>query len=123
MKKLLINGPLLSNSGYGEMSRFALDVLKDHTDKFDLYVNILNWGQTGWMHDATEEYELIKTLRIKTEQYTQASGGKPQFDVSLQITIPNEWKRMAPVNIGYTAGIETTHISPAWLQPSQWIVL
>jgi glycosyltransferase involved in cell wall biosynthesis len=119
MKKLLINGPLLSNSGYGEMSRFALDVLKDHTDKFDLYVNILNWGQTGWMHDVTEEYELIKTLRIKTEQYAQSSGGKPQFDVSLQITIPNEWKRMAPVNIGYTAGIETTHISPAWLEPSQ----
>ena len=119
MKKLLINAPLNSNSGYGSMSRFALDVLKDHQDKFDIYVNVLNWGQTGWMHEETDEYQLIKTLRVKTEQYTQASGGKPQFDVSLQITIPNEWKRMAPVNIGYTAGIETTHISPAWLQPSQ----
>ena len=119
MKKLLINAPLYSNSGYGSMSRFALDVLKDHQDKFDIYVNVLNWGQTGWMHEETEEYKFIHQLRVKTEQYTQANGGKPQFDVSLQITIPNEWKRMAAVNIGYTAGIETTHISPAWLEPSQ----
>lgn len=119
MKKLLINAPLMSNSGYGECARFALNVLKDHGDKFDLYVNILSWGQTGWMHEESEEYKFIHQLRVKTEQYAQASGGKPQFDVSLQITIPNEWKRMAPVNIGYTAGIETTHISPAWLEPSQ----
>jgi len=119
MKKLLINAPLLSNSGYGQMSRFALDVLKDHQDKFDIYVNVLNWGQTGWMHEEDEQYNFIRQLRVKTEQYGQATGGKPQFDVSLQITIPNEWKRMAPVNIGYTAGIETTNISPAWLEPSQ----
>ncbi len=119
MKKILINAPLLSASGYGEMARFALNVLKEHQDKFDIYVNVLSWGQTGWMHEENDEYNFIRSLRVKTEQYTQASGGKPQFDVSLQITIPNEWKRMAPVNIGYTAGIETTHISPAWLEPSQ----
>ena len=119
MKKILINGPLLSNSGYGEMSRFALNVLKEYQDKFDIYVNILTWGQTGWMHEETDEYTLIRNLRIKTEQYVQSTGNKPQFDISLQITIPNEWKRMASSNIGYTAGIETTHISPAWLEPSQ----
>lgn len=119
MKKILINAPIMSSSGYGQMSRFALDVLKEHQDKFDIYVNVLNWGQTGWLFEENDEYKLIRDLRIKTEQYAQACGGKPQFDISLQITIPNEWKRMAPVNIGYTAGIETTHISPAWLEPSQ----
>jgi len=119
MKKILINAPLLSASGYGEMSRFAVDVLKDHQDKFDIYVNVLNWGQTGWLFEEDEAYKFIHQLRIKTEQYSQASGGKPQFDMSLQITIPNEWKRMAPINIGYTAGIETTTISPAWYEPSQ----
>ena len=118
MKKIIINAPLLSASGYGEMSRFALSVLREHEDKFDIYVNVLNWGQTGWLFEENEEYEFIKSLRVKTEQYTQANGGNSQFDMSLQITIPNEWKRMAPVNIGYTAGIETTHISPAWLEPS-----
>ena len=119
MKKIIINAPILSASGYGEMSRFALSALRQHEDKFDIYVNVLNWGQTGWLFDTNEEYEYIKSLRVKTEQYMQVSGGKPQFDMSLQITIPNEWKRMAPYNIGYTAGIETTHISPAWLEPSQ----
>lgn len=119
MKKLLINSPILSRSGYGEMARFALQALRQHEDKFDIYVNVLNWGQTGYVFEENEEYNYITSLRIKTEKYVQQSGGNPQFDVSLQITIPNEWKKMAPVNIGYTAGIETTHISPAWLQPSQ----
>lgn len=118
MKKILINSPIMSASGYGEMARFALRSLRQHEDKFDIYLNVLNWGQTGFIFDENEEYEYIKSLRIKSEQYFNQSGGKPHFDVSLQITIPNEWKRMAPVNIGYTAGIETTHISPAWLEPS-----
>jgi hypothetical protein len=39
-----------------------------------------------------------------------------QPDMSLQITIPNEFQKMCPVNIGYTAGIETTKVSPQWLQ-------
>jgi glycosyltransferase involved in cell wall biosynthesis len=119
MKKILISAPILSASGYGHMSRFALQALRQHPDKFDIYLNVLNWGQTGFIFEQNEEFEFIKSLRVKTEQYTQQMGGKPNFDVALQITIPNEWKKLAPVNIGYTAGIETTHISPAWLEPSQ----
>jgi hypothetical protein len=38
--------------------------------------------------------------------------------MSLQVTIPNEWERIAPVNIGYTAGIETTKIAPVWIEKS-----
>jgi glycosyltransferase involved in cell wall biosynthesis len=114
-KKILISGPVLSASGYGEMARFALRALTSHADKFDIYVNPTVWGQTGWLFEENEEYEYIKQLRIKTEQYVAQKGG---FDISLQITIPNEWKQLAPVNIGYTAGIETHVISPAWLEPS-----
>lgn len=118
MKKLLINAPILSRSGYGEMARFALEALRQHEDKFDIHINVLNWGQTGFIFQEDELFNYITALRIKSEQYKQQSGGNPQYDISLQITIPNEWKRMAAVNIGYTAGIETTHISPAWLEPS-----
>jgi glycosyltransferase involved in cell wall biosynthesis len=114
-KKILINAPLLSASGYGEMARFALSTLRKNQDKFDIYVNVINWGQTGYLFEEDETYEYIKYLRIKTDQYARSGG---QFDISLQITIPNEWKKMAPVNIGYTAGIETNFISPAWLDPS-----
>ena len=35
--------------------------------------------------------------------------------MSLQVTIPNEWERIAPVNIGITAGIETTRVAPEWI--------
>ena len=41
------------------------------------------------------------------------------FDVSLQITIPNEWEKLAPINIGYTAGIECDKIDPAWVEKSK----
>lgn len=115
MKKILVNAPVLSRSGYGEMARFALRSLRKHQDKYDIYVNVINWGATGFIHESNEEFEWIKSLRIKSEQYIKQGG---TFDLSLQITIPNEWKRMAAVNIGYTAGIETHIISPAWLEPS-----
>ena len=36
-------------------------------------------------------------------------------DISLQITIPNEFEKICPVNIGYTAGIETNKCAPEWL--------
>ena len=35
--------------------------------------------------------------------------------MSLQVTIPNEWEKLAPINVGYTAGIETTKVAPQWI--------
>jgi len=118
MKKILISGPILSRSGYGEMARFALRSLKENQE-LDLYISPTPWGNTGWLWEENEERKLIDQLAAKTAVYIQQSGGRPEFDISLQITIPNEWKKLAPVNIGYTAGIETNMISPAWLEPSQ----
>jgi hypothetical protein len=39
--------------------------------------------------------------------------------MSLQVTIPNEWERIAPVNVGYTAGIEASKVAPVWLEKSR----
>ena len=39
-----------------------------------------------------------------------------QPDISLQITIPNEFEKLCPINIGYTAGIETNKVSSDWLE-------
>lgn len=116
MKKILVVGPALSHSGYGEQTRFALRSLREQADKFDVYLNIINWGQTGFLHKEDEEFVWLRSLAAKTQQYAQQGG---QFDVSLQVTIPNEFKKYAPVNIGYTAGIETTAISPTWFEPLQ----
>jgi hypothetical protein len=74
----------------------------------------LEWGKSNHIIEATEEKDWIVNSIRKTAQYIQA--GEPHFDISLQVTIPNEFERMAPINIGYTAGIETTKVAPLWLQ-------
>ena len=116
-KKVLLRGPLLSRSGYGEQARFALRSLRTREDVFDIYIDILNWGKTGWTHEDTEERRWIDQLAQKTAILVQ--NKQAVFDVSLQVTIPNEWQKIAKYNIGYTAGIESTKISPAWFEKSE----
>lgn len=117
-KKILVTGPALTASGYGEQARFALRALRSREDLFDIYLTPTAWGQCGWIHDDNEERKWLDSLVLKTIQYSQATNNQPHYDLSLQITIPNEWKKLAPINIGYTAGIETNKISPHWVQPS-----
>jgi len=116
MRKILVKAPVLSRSGYGEQSRFALRALKSRPDLYDIYVYPIGWGKTGWIHEDSEEKQWIDAAIKKTAEY-QSGGGN--YDASLQITIPNEWEKIAPVNIGYTAGIETTRVSPAWIEKSE----
>tara|TARA_R100001509_G_C4884677_1_gene221613 strand:- start:8811 stop:10055 length:1245 start_codon:yes stop_codon:yes gene_type:complete len=113
-KKIFVKGPVLSQSGYGEQSRFALRALKSREDLFDIYVNPIPWGQTGWIWEDNEFRRWLDS-RI-TETQILVNQQKLQPDISLQITIPNEFEKMCPVNIGYTAGIETSHVAPVWLQ-------
>ena len=37
-QKILLKGPLLTRSGYGEQARFALRSLRAHEDKFDIFI-------------------------------------------------------------------------------------
>ena len=111
-KKILLKAPLLTRSGYGEQSRFALRSLRSRDDLFDIYIQPLQWGQTSWMTVVNEERKWIDAVIEKTIAYVQQGG---LFDVSLQVTIPNEWEHLAPINIGYTAGIETTKVAPQWI--------
>lgn len=115
-KKVLLSAPIFTRSGYGEMARLAYRSLMSKTEEYEVYVNPTNWGQNGWVVDDSEESQEIDRNAAKTAEFLKRGGG---FDVSIQCTIPNEWKPVAPVNIGYTAGIETNWISPSWLEPSQ----
>ena len=115
-KRILVKGPALSRSGYGEQTRFALRALRAHEERFDIFLHNLNWGRTSWIYDDNEERSWIDQLINKTGEWTKNNG---TFDMSLQITIPNEWEKIAPINIGYTAGIETTRVAPVWIEKSQ----
>ncbi len=115
LKKILVKGPALSRSGYGEQTRFAIRALRTRPDLFDIYVFNIPWGRTGHVSDTSEEIQFIKESTLKTQI---AVDNRVQFDVSLQVTVPHEFEKIAPVNIGYTAGIETTKVSPEWIQKS-----
>ena len=114
-KKILLRGPVLTRSGYGEQARFALRSLRSREDLFDIYIQPLQWGKTSWLNDTNEEREWIDETIEKTIHYVQQGG---HFDISLQVTIPNEFQKLAPVNIGYTAGIETTKVAHEWILKS-----
>ena len=112
-KKVIVRGPALSRSGYGEMARLALQSLRKYPEHFDVVLLCTNWGRTGNISDDNEESGWINSLVVQSQARIQA---KEQFDISIQISIPNEFEKMAPVNIGYTAGIETTKVSPQWIE-------
>ena len=118
-KRVILKGPLLTRSGYGEQSRFALRALRSRPDEFEIYIQPLTWGKTSWLHEQNEERVFIDQAIEKTIAFIQ-QGGK--FDMSVQCTIPNEFENMATVNIGYTAGIEATAVSAEWLQKINEVV-
>ena len=111
--KLFFKGPVLTRSGYGEQSRFAMRAIRSRSDLFDIYIQPLQWGQTSWVSEEDEERAWFDQAIEKTIAYTQQGG---TFDASFQVTIPNEWENLAPVNIGFTAGMETTKVAHQWIQ-------
>jgi len=112
-KNILVSGPALSLSGYGQQTRFALKSLKEYTDH-NIYINCTNWGKTAWIG---EEYEMKPWIDKRIEETRVYSANQDgQFDLSIQVTIPNEIEKQAPLNICYTAGIEVDEVSPHWIQ-------
>ena len=112
--KVLVRGPALTRTGYGEHCRFVLRALRQ-VEGIDVYLMPVNWGQSAWIWENSEERDWLDSIIKKTAIHSQQKG---KYDMSIQVTIPNEWQRMAPVNIGVTAGIETTFVSGIWLQKS-----
>tara|TARA_R110002110_G_scaffold73560_1_gene195085 strand:+ start:1258 stop:3288 length:2031 start_codon:yes stop_codon:yes gene_type:complete len=118
-KKILVKAPALSRSGYGEQARFALRALRTREDVLDIYIVNIPWGATGLIVEESEERAWLDQTIMKTQIYVQNQGA---FDLSLQITIPNEFEKIAPYNVGYTAGIETTKVAPQWIEKSNLMV-
>lgn len=118
-KSVIVRGPALSRSGYGEHCRFLMRSLKEYEDYFDIYLLNVPWGQTNWLIEDNEERKWLDGYIAKTAVLLQQTNNKPSFDMSLQVTIPNEWEKMARINIGVTAGIESNMIDPEWIEKSQ----
>ena len=106
-----ISCPIDTFSGYGSRSRDFVKALVE-LDKYDIKVLPQRWGNCAWgfIDKHEEEWGFLKPLLHKSNNLPQ------QPDIWCQITVPNEFQRVGKYNIGLTAGIETTHCAPQWLE-------
>ena len=105
---LLFRGPVKTRSGYGAHSRDLLESLYK-MDMFDISIDSCGWGSTPLT--ALEEDNLFH--KWIESNIVSVFNGLPE--VYVQVTVPNEFQRFGKLNIGITAGIETT------VAPKEWI--
>ena len=113
MRKILVRGPALSRSGYGEHCRAVLRALRSNKTN-EVYLLNVGWGASGWICEDNEEREWIDETIIRTASEIQS--GVRDFAASIQIQLPTEWQKLCEVNIGVTAGVETTLAPKEWIQ-------
>lgn len=111
IKSVLLRGPILTHSGYGENCRQIAKWLFSLEDqgKIKIYTELLNWGVTPWITKRDKFVDRLIQASIIT---------KPAiFDVSIQAQLPNEWNPVLGIqNIGVTAGVESTKCNPEWIK-------
>lgn len=105
---LLFRGPVKTRSGYGAHSRDLLESLHK-MELFDIKIDSCGWGNTPMT--ALDENNLYHQWIESNIASTLTSIP----DIYIQVTVPNEFRRMGKFNIGITAGIETT------MAPKEWI--
>lgn len=109
-KRVIIRGPSLTASGYGEHCRQVGRYLIQRDD-VDLVVAPTPWGITPWYIDRDVKDGLIGELMQRSRD------DKGPFDLSVQVQLPNEWDpKLARANVGVTAGVETTTCNPSWVE-------
>ena len=109
MKKvMLICAPVSSRSGYGDHARDLVRAFLK-LDKFNVKILDVNWGQTPKNGlDSESDKNIIDCILPEPKMDKQP-------DVYVDIRIPNEFQTYGKLNIGITAGIETTAVSSNWI--------
>ena len=112
MKKvMLICAPVSSRSGYGDHAR---DLVTSFIElkKYEIKILDVPWGEcprNALNHNNVNHKKILDNILIEPKLDKQP-------DVYVDIRIPNEFQTYGKVNIGITAGIETTAVSQAWLE-------
>jgi glycosyltransferase involved in cell wall biosynthesis len=113
MKKVLLRGPALTQSGYGVHCRQVASWLLSKKE-LDVKFQALSWGDTPWILDTNFGDGLIGKIMENTVDVS--SGQRTGYDVTLQLQLPNEWdKNLGNFNVGLTAGVETDVCHPDWI--------
>jgi glycosyltransferase involved in cell wall biosynthesis len=97
-------------SGYGNHAREVAKWLLSKKD-VDVKFVLTPWGDTPWIVDRTRHGGLIDEIVKRSAKPSQGMA-----DVSIQLQLPNEWDpKLATVNVGITAGVETDRCNPSWI--------
>jgi len=108
MKRVLVRGPLLSQSGYGEHAR-QLFRFCESVSEWHVSTQVLPWGITPWNINGDFESGLYGRIMQKS---VPEQGN---FDISFQVQLPHEWDPgLARCNVGVTAVVETNKCSREW---------
>ena len=105
---ILFRGPVKTRSGYGAHSRDLLEALYQ-MNMFDIKIDSCMWGSTP-MSALEDDNTFHKWIENNIVTSLEKSP-----DIYIQVTVPNEFKRLGKFNVGITAGIETT------IAPKDWI--
>ena len=108
----VISAPPDTYSGYGARSRdFIKAIYELKKDEWEIQIIPQRWGNTSWgfLEDFKEEWGWMIPLLLKSPMTRQP-------DVFFQITVPSEFQSVGKVNIGVTAGIETTVCDSSWIE-------
>jgi len=114
MKRVVLRGPVLTQSGYGVHCRQVAKWLLSKPET-EVKFQALPWGDTPWILDQKYDNGLIEKIMQNTVDLEVPADQR--FDASFQLQLPNEWdKNIAKYNVGLTAGVETDVCNPEWVQ-------
>lgn len=109
----VISAPVDTHSGYGARSRDILKALYElKKDEWEIKILSQRWGATefGYIKQHEAEWGFLNNLLLPNNQLTR------QPDYWFQITVPNEFQSVGKLmNVGITAGIETTVCHAGWI--------
>jgi hypothetical protein len=88
MIKVLLEGPIMTLSGYGEHARLVYRSLKQQ-ENLQIFINPLEWGRTSWNSDISKSEKKdiqngIKALKGYVET-CQANKQEVHFDLQVHV--------------------------------------
>ena len=113
--KILIRGPLLSMSGYGNHARQIFELVKAAKPSAEIHCDVLAWGNTSWIlsQDYCSDNNFDQIIQKTMLSY---KVNETQFDEVYHIGLPNDWKPFKNArNVGITAGIESDICKEEWI--------
>lgn len=110
-KTCIIAAPFATRSGYGDHSRDIIrSLIQVKGDEWNIQLLSLPWGNCPMNSLTVNDNDLTERMIINKRNINIP-------DIWIQITIPSEFVAQGKyLNIGITAGIETTSFHPKWIQ-------